>query len=82
MTDESAIWDKDTDRNLQDKDTFVHQEAHSDTEDIQNEMLELISELNDLKEKFLGYELTDEESQKVLESIRKIRQEIIKLGKK
>jgi len=79
MTDKSADWDKDADKNLQDKDTFVHQEAHSDTENIQNEMLELISELNNLKEKFLKQELTDGESQKILKFIEKIRQEIIKL---
>ena len=79
MTDKSADWDKDADKNLQDKDTFVHQEAHSDTENIQNEMLELISELNNLKEKFLKQGLTDGESQKILKFIEKIRQEIIKL---
>jgi len=79
MTDKSADWDKDADKNLQDKNTFVHQEAHSDTENIQNEMLELISELNNLKEKFLKQELTDGESQKILKFIEKIRQEIIKL---
>jgi hypothetical protein len=79
MTDKSADWDKDADKNLQDKDTFVHQEAYSDTENIQNEMLELISELNNLKEKFLKQGLTDGESQKILKFIEKIRQEIIKL---
>ena len=79
MIDKSADWDKDADKNLQDNDTFVHQEAHSDTENIQNEMLELILELNNLKEKFLKQGLTDGESQKILKFIEKIRQEIIKL---
>lgn len=79
MTDESAVWNKDVDKNLQDKDTFVHQEAYSDTEDIQNEMLNLISELNRLKEKYLEREPSDKESQKILEFIEKTRQEIFKL---
>ncbi len=79
MTDESAVWNKDVDKNLQDKDTFVHQEAYSDTEDIQNEMLNLISELNRLKEKYLEQEPSDKESQKILEFIEKTRQEIFKL---
>jgi len=81
MADESAVWNKDADKNLQDNDTFPHQEAHSGIEDVQNEMLNLISELNALKEKFLEERLTDEKSQKVLEFIENTRQEIIKLKK-
>ena len=79
MTDESAEWNKDADKNLQNSDTFQHQEVHSDVEDIQNDLLNLISELKILKEKGLEENMTDEKSQKVLEFIEKTRQEIIKL---
>jgi len=79
MTDESAEWNKDADKNLQNSDTFQHQEVHSDVEDIQNDLLNLISELKILKEKCLEENMTDEKSQKVLEFIEKTRQEIIKL---
>ena len=81
VEDESAVWNKDADKNLQDNDIFQHQEVHSDTEDIQNDLLNLISELKILKEKFLEEKLTDDKSQKVLEFIEKTRQEIIKLKK-
>ena len=81
MSDESADWNKDADKNLQDNNTFPHQEAHSDVEDIQNDLLNLISELKILKEKILEEKLTDEKSQKVSEFIEKTRQEIIKLKK-
>ena len=79
MTDKSAVWNKDADKKLQDDGTFQRQEVHSDTEDIQNDLLNLISELKILKEKCLEEKMTDEKSQKVLEFIENTRQGIIKL---
>jgi hypothetical protein len=81
MSDESAVWNEEGDKNLKERGVFPHQEAYSEIECIQNDMLNLISELNNLKEKFLNQELSDEKSQKVLEFIEKTLQEINELKK-
>lgn len=81
MSDESATWNEESDKNLKERGVFLHQEVHSEIEDIQNNMLNLISELNMLKEKFLEQELSDEKSQKVLEFIEKTLQEMNELEK-
>jgi len=76
MSEDSAIWNEDSDRSLEKTKAFPHQEAHSEIEDIQNNMLNLISELNMLKEKCLEQEPSNEKSQKILEFIKKTLQEI------
>ena len=81
MTDERAVWDEKGDKFLEEKGMFPHKEAQSDKEDIQNQILNLISELNSLKEKLLEQDLTDVKAQKVSEYLRIIQHEITEINK-